>query len=154
MDSNTDKMKNITGLLFVAAAVLSACEPRIDLDSGQWGDRAFLTNVQIFKLDINEDAKLVEWHNNDDPMTGVRRIIVSVGNAVIDNVNFTATVKLRPGESLVGTGLIFYHYATRIEPHAGAPRAGVPNDLSSRTFRYTAYSADGSQRDWTVSIID
>ena len=132
--------------------ILSACEPRIDLDAGQWGDKAFLTNVQIFRLDMDEDAKLVEWHNNDDPMIGVRRIIVSNGNAVIDKDNFRATVQLKAGESLVGAGFIFYHYGTLIEPQGDAPRAGIPNDLSTMNFTYRVYSADGSQHDWTVII--
>ena len=139
-------------LLFPVVVILSSCEPRIELDIEQWGDRAFLTNVQIFKLDIDEDAKLVEWYNNQDPMTGVRRIIISDGNATIDNDNFTATVKLQVGESLVGTGFIFYHYGTLIEPLGGAPRAGIPNDLSARNFTYRVHSADGSQHDWTIII--
>lgn len=145
-------MKNIIILVFAIVVILSSCEPRIDLDAGQWDDKAYLTNVQIFNLDIDEDAKLVEWHNNDDPMTGVRRIIISNGNAVIDKNNFTATVKLKAGESLIGSGFIFYHYGTLIEPQGDAPRAGIPNDLSSKNFTYKVHSADGSQHDWTVVI--
>ena len=108
--------------------------------------------MQIFKLDVDEDAKLVEWHNNDEPMTGIRRLIISNGNAVIDKGNFTATVKLKSGESLVGSGFIFYHYGTRIVPQGGAPKAGIPNDLSAMTFTYRVYSADGSNHDWTIII--
>ena len=145
-------MKNKILLAFLSIAAFSSCEPRIDLDAGQWGDKAFLTNVQIFKVDVDENAKLVEWYNNDDPMTGVRRIIISVGNAVIDKDNFTATVKLKTGESLAGSGFIFYHYGTLIEPQGDAPKAGVPNDLSGMNFTYRLHSADGSQRDWTVVI--
>jgi hypothetical protein len=145
-------MKNIIALAFAMIIILSACEPRIDLDSGQWGDKAFLTNVQIFKLDIDENAKLVEWHNNDDPMTGIRRIIISNGNAVIDKDNFTATVKLKAGETLEASGFIFYHYGTLIEPMGDAPKAGIPNDLSARSFIYSVHSADGSQHDWSIII--
>ena len=145
-------MKNIRILAFATIVIISACEPRIDLDAGQWGDKAILTNVQIFKLEINEDAKLVEWHDNDDPMTGVRRMIISVGTAAIDKDNFTATVTVKAGEDLAGTGFIFYHYGTLIEPQGDAPKGGIPGDLSARTFTYRVHSADGSQHDWTVII--
>ena len=136
----------------VAVLAISSCEPRIDLDYKQWGDKAYLTNVQIFKLDMNEEAKLVEWYRNEDPMTGVRRIIISAGNAVIDKDNFTATVTLKSGESLVGAGLIFYFTGTRIEPQGNSPRAGIPNDLSAESFTYTVHSADGTTHDWLINI--
>ena len=147
-------MKKLIIFILLVTGILTSCEPRIGLDNGQWGDHAFLTNVQLFKLDINEDFKLVEWYKNEDPMTGVRRIIISEGNAVIDNDNFTATVKLKAGESLVGAGLIFYHYGTLIEPQGNAPKAGIANDLSARNFTYKVHSADGTQHDWTIIIVD
>jgi hypothetical protein len=145
-------MKNLIILLVGIAGVISSCGPRIELDYGQWGDKAFITNVQIFKLDIDDEAKLVEWHTNEEPMTGVRKIIISAGNAVIDNDNYTAKVKLRAGESLVGAGFMFYHYGTLIEPMNGAPKAGIANDLSAGQFTYRVHSADGSQHDWTIII--
>lgn len=147
-------MKKLIVLSIIVIGILTSCEPRIGLDEGQWGDNAYLTNVQLFKLDIKEDFHLVEWYRNEDPMTGVRRIIISDGNAVIDNDNFTATVKLKDGESLVGAGLIFYHYGTLIEPLGDAPKAGIANDLSTKTFTYRVYSADGTQHDWTIIIED
>jgi hypothetical protein len=137
---------------FAIIVAMSSCEPRIDLDYKQWGDKAYLTNVQIFKLDIDEEAKLVEWYRNEDAMTGVRRIIISAGNAVIDKENFMATVTLKPGESLVGAGLIFFSTGTRIEPKGSAPRAGIPNDLSAESFTYTVHSADGTKHDWLITI--
>ena len=132
--------------------IISSCGPRIELDEGAWGDKAFLTNVQIFKLDINENVHLVEWANNQDPMTGVRKLIISQGNATIDNTNFKATVKLTAGASLVGTGFMFFHSGTLIEPIGGAPKAGIANDLSAKNFTYRVHSADGSQHDWTIII--
>ena len=145
-------MKQLVIITILFAGIFMSCEPRIELDYEQWGDNAYLTNVQLFKLDIDEDVHLVEWYTNEDPMTGVRRIIISEGNAVIDNVNFTATVKLQEGESLVGAGLIFYHYATLIEPLGNAPKAGIANDLSAKSFTYRVHSADGSQHDWAIII--
>ena len=144
-------MKKLIVFLLVVFLITS-CEPRIDLDYKQWGDKAYLTNVQIFKLDINEEAKLVEWYRNEDPMTGVRRIIISSGNAVIDKENFTATVTLKPGESLVGAGFVFFFTGTRVEPQGNSPRAGIPNDLSAESFTYTVHSADGSKHDWLIII--
>jgi hypothetical protein len=123
------------------------------MDFEQWGDQAFITNVQIFKLEIDEDVHLVEWANNEEPMTGVRRIVISTGTAVIDNENFTATVKLDDGESLVGAGFLFYHYGTLIEPLDGAPVAGIANDLSAGSFTYRVYSADGTIHDWLINIV-
>jgi hypothetical protein len=144
-------MKKILILLAITG-VITSCEPRIDLDYTQWGDKAFLTNVQIFKVDTDDQAKLVEWYKNEDPMTGVRRIVISNGNALIDRENFTATVQLKAGESLVGAGLVFYYTGTKIEPQGGAPRAGIPNDLSAESFTYTVHSADGSKHDWQIVI--
>lgn len=145
-------MKKFQILLIVMIVMLSSCEPRIELDYGQWGDKAFITNVQIFKLDIDKNAKLVEWFMNQDPMTGIRKIIISVGNATIDNDKFTATVKLKSGESLTGAGFVFYHYGTLIEPLDVAPKAGIANDLSARNFKYRVHSSDGTVHDWTIVI--
>ena len=147
-------MKKIILIIILFASIFMSCEPRIGLDYEEWGDNAYLTNVQLFKLDIKEDFHLVEWYKNEDPMTGVRRIIISDGNAVIDNDNFTATVKLKDGESLVGAGLLFYHYGTLIEPLGDAPKAGIANDLTTKSFTYRVHSADGSQHDWTIIIED
>lgn len=145
-------MKNVILYIIVSMAILSSCDQRIELDEGAWGDKAFLTNVQIFKLDINENAHLVEWANNQDPMTGVRKLIISQGNATIDNTNFKATVKLVAGASLAGAGFVFFHTGKLIEPMGGAPKAGIANDLSAKSFIYKVHSADGSQHDWTIIV--
>ena len=147
-------MKKLILLTILFLGIFTSCDPRIELDYDQWGDNANLTNVQLFKLDIKEDFKLVEWYKNEDPMTGVRRIIISDGNATIDNDNFTATVKLKQGESLVGAGLIFYHYGTLIEPLGSAPKAGIANDLSAKNYTYRVHSADGSHHDWKIQIVE
>ena len=148
-------MKNIkikiTTILVLLAAIYS-CEPRIEMDMAQWGDHAYLDNVQLFTLQVEDSVKLVEWYESGQVVTGVRQIIISKGNAVTDSAAFTTTVTLKPGESLDMAGFIFYHHATHIEPLEGAPKAGVISDLNGGPFKYRLYSADGSEHDWTIYI--
>lgn len=131
-----------------------SCEPRIEMDMAAWGDQAFIENVQLFKLDIKDDVKLQEWYENETLVTGVRNITISVGTAVIDAETFTATVTIVAGEDLSRIGIKFWHKATLIEPLGGAPKAGTINDFSARSFNYRLHSADGSEHDWTINIVD
>lgn len=150
-------MKNIkikSGIFFLLIAALFSCDPRIEMDLGQWGDHAFIDNVQLFKLDVDEDVHLVEWYYYDKPVTGVRTVTISAGKAVIDSAAFSATVKLRAGESLEEAGLLIYHRGTLVEPLDGAPKAGIVHDLSEGSFKYRLYSADGSSHDWTINIVE
>jgi len=142
------------GILFSIVAFFYACEPRIDLDLGQWGDHAFIDNVQLFKLEVDEDVHLVEWYYYDKPVTGVRTITISQGTAEIDSSGFTATVKLKSGESLEEAGLLIYHRGTKVEPLDDSPKPGVVNDLTAGSFTYRLYSADGTSHDWIINIIE
>lgn len=146
--------KVIIIFVILSQVILMSCEPRIEMDMAAWGDQAFIENVQLFKLDIKDDVKLQEWYENETLVTGVRQITISAGIAVIDTESFTATVKLMAGESLNMVGIKFWHKATLIEPLNGSPKAGTVNDFSARTFTYRLYSADGTEHDWTVNIID
>lgn len=145
-------MKRIILLLTLSVIVLISCKPRIEMDMEQWGDHAFIENVQLFKLDIDDSVKLQEWYENQTLVTGVRQITVSDGTAEIDNDNFIANVKVKSGESVARVGILFWHKATKIEPLDGAPTAGIINDFSSGTFKYRLYSADGTTHDWTINI--
>jgi hypothetical protein len=139
-------------ILFIMAVVCSCSKPRIELDLGQWGDHAYLDNVQLFKLNVDDSAHLADWYMYGNSVTGVRQVIISQGAAVIDSSNFTATVKLMAGNSLDKAGLLFYFLGTRIEPLSGSPAAGIITDLKGGAFTYRVYSADGSHHDWNVNI--
>lgn len=148
-------MKNINlkvVLAIILVTSLFSCDPRIEMDMTQWGDKALLTNVQLFNLQIDPSAKIYEWAQNGDSIAGVRQVIISTGNAVIDLPNFTATVKLASGKNLVGAGIIFYFYGSLIEPLNGAPKPGIVSNISAGSFKYRVHSADGSSHDWTIII--
>ncbi len=141
------------GFIFLIIAVVSSCtKPRIELDLGQWGDHAFLNNVQLFKLNIDDSAHLADWYMYGNSVTGVRQVIISQGNAAIDSLNFTATVRLMPGNSLDKAGFLFYFLGNRIEPLNDSPKAGIVTDLKKGTFTYRVHSADGTNHDWKVNI--
>ena len=150
------EMKNIKirfGFLILVLAVLGACEPRIEMDMAQWGDNAFINNVQMFKLETQDGVKLEEYYTADSlTVTGTRQVIVSSGTAVIDEEAFTANVTLNSGESSTGIGILIYHYGTKVEPLNGAPVAGIINDFSAGVFEYRVHSADGTTHDWTIYI--
>lgn len=146
-------MKNI--LIIISTFILClSCEPRIEMDMEQWGDHAYIDNVEIVKLEIDDEAKLQEYYQNETPLTitGVRNIIISNGTAVIDSANFIAKVKIKAGESLKYSGVRIYHKGMAVEPIQGTPKAGIVTDLSEKTLVYRLKSADGSSHDWTIKI--
>ncbi len=142
-----------SGLLILILVVLSACEPRIEMDMSQWGDNAFINNVQVFKLETKDGVKLEEYYVDETTVTGTRRVVISEGNAAIDKENYTVTVTLGAGESFEHIGLLIYHYGTKVEPLNDAPIAGIINDLSAGSFTYRVHSADGTVHDWLINIV-
>lgn len=149
-------MKNIKiqfAFIFLLLVSFYSCQPRIEMDMAQWGDTAFINNVQLFKLETKDGVKLEEYYVDETTVTGTRKIVVSSGTAVIDEVNYTATVTLKSGESMNYIGLMIYHYGTKVEPLNGAPVAGIVNDLSAGSFTYRVYSADGTTHDWLINIV-
>lgn len=152
---NEHKMKRIIAIIVILYPILFfSCEPRIEMDMEQWGDQAFIENVQLFKLEIKDSVKLQEWYENQTVVTGVRHTTISSGAAEIDQDAYIATVKLNAGEDITRVGIQFWHKARLIEPLDGAPKAGTINDFSDRSFKYRLYSADGTIHDWTVNITD
>lgn len=139
-------------LILLGVGMLSSCEPRIDLDEGQWGDTAFITNVNIFTLQM-ADHELQEFYENGELTPARRRLFISSGNAVIEDENFTATVKVPATADLTRAGIVIYHQSVRVEPASGSPAAGILTDLSERQFVYTLVSADGSTHDWLINIV-
>ena len=128
-----------------------SCAPRIELDLTQWGDHAFLTNVQIFTLQV-DNQQLQEYFINGALTPSIRRVVASTGNAVIDPTSFTATVKVPVSVDITRAGIIFYHQADKIEPLNNSPIAGIIADLSAESFSYKVISADGTTHDWTIIL--
>jgi hypothetical protein len=143
------KIAYFLSILF--AFFLASCEPRIELDLAQWGDQAFLKNVQIFTLQV-DNHQLQEYYTSQALTPAVRRLVASTGNAVIDPTTFTATVKVPVAVDLTRVGIIFYHVAEKIEPLNGAPKAGIIADFSAKNFTYKLTSADGTNHDWKILL--
>ena len=147
-------MKNIIITALIAISIVglfSSCKPRIDMDMTRWGDHAFLDNVQIFNIQL-QDQQLQEYYTSGVLTPASRRSYVSIGNAVIDSVNFKATVKVATTIDLTKAGIEFFHKAEKIEPVNGAPVAGIIKDFSARQFVYKLFSANGMTHDWMIII--
>ena len=146
-------MKLIVKYIVVSLVLVSfmSCNPRIELDLEQWGDQAFLTNVQVFTLNADEH-ELQEYYTNGELTPALRRVMVSQGNASIDDVAFIATVIVPESVDLTKAGIIMYHSAEKIIPLSDSPKAGILTDLSVGSFRYQVISADGSKHDWTIVL--
>ena len=147
-------MKSNILILFVLVCVgtLSSCDPRIDFDEGQWGDTAFITNVDIFTLQMDEH-ELQEYYTSGALTPARRRLFISQGAAVINDENFTATVTVPASEDLTRAGIVIYHQSMKVEPVGTTPIAGILTDLSAKEFVYKLVSADGTTHDWTIKII-
>ncbi|MEX0882336.1 MAG: hypothetical protein WDZ72_02575, partial [Cyclobacteriaceae bacterium] len=83
-----------------------------------------------------------------------RRLIISTGNAVIEDENFTATVTVPAAADLSRAGIIINHQSMRVEPVGLSPVAGIITDLSDREFVYKLVSADGTTHDWVIRIVE
>ncbi|MCL3781846.1 hypothetical protein EMN47_15785 [Prolixibacteraceae bacterium JC049] len=142
----------LTILVAILMGMFCSCEPRIDMDMSQWGDHAIITNVQIFKYEVDDDPALYEKEKGLDAF-GLRRIVIS-NQAKVDLENSKVTISLIGEETLSAAGFIFFHESTKVEPLNNSPIAGRVSDLSSKSFTYRLTSADGTVRDWTIEIID
>lgn len=147
-------MKATITLIFITALGWS-CQPRIDLDLSQWGDRAVVTNIQLFAKEVRGDFQLAEYYENDGQLTtGVRRVIMTGTQADVDRENATVTLRIPPRNDLAEAGFLITHTSARVEPLDGAPKGGELADLSGGTFKYRLYSADGTTREWTITVVE
>lgn len=141
---------------FIAILVLLftfSCGQRVEMDMSQWGDTAFITNVQIFTLEVKDDFQMEEFYNSDGQLVeGVRQVTISDGAAVVDNENFTVHVKLKAGQNLDLAGILIYHRSMRVEERDNSPRCGIAKKLDTDQFKYRLHSADGTTHDWTISV--
>ncbi len=142
---------NILVILVFLGSLITSCNPRIEMDFAQWGDHAFIDNVQIFNIQM-QDQQLQEYYTSGVVTPAIRRTYVSVGNATVDMINFTATVKVPSTVDLTKVGIEFFHKAVKIVPLNDAPVAGIINDFSAKQFVYRLESADGTTHDWTIII--
>ena len=140
--------KHIVSGLSLLALVLCSCEPRIDLDNGQWGDNAVITDVLLFTL-REQEHQLQEYYENDETATGVQRQFLSTTSA-IDAGAASVTVTVPANVDLTNVGLVIRHKAVKIEPQGSAPKAGFLEDFSNGPYTYRVVSADGTERDWTI----
>lgn len=149
-------MKNYKiAIVLFSLAIVFSCDPRLDMDYDQWGDNAFITNVQIFAKEVKDDFQMAEFYENGDYTTGVRRIILGKTKVVIDNETFTVTITVPSGNDLSQSGFLITHNSTKVEPLEGSPAGGIVSNLTPpSTFRYRLHSADGTTHDWTIDIVE
>lgn len=147
------KSSNLILIILVVVGTLFSCEPRIDFDERQWGDTAFITNVNIFTLQM-ADHELQEFYENGELTPARRRLFISKGNAVVEKENYTVTVTVPASADLTRAGIVIYHQSMRVEPVGNSPVAGILTDLSEREFVYKLVSADGSTHDWLIRIVE
>lgn len=138
-------------ILVLFGSLFFSCKARVEMDYAQWGDHAIIDNVQIFNIQL-QDQQLQEYYTSGVLTPASRRAYVSVGNAVLDLVNFKATVKVPVTVDLTKVGIEFFHKAVKIEPVNGAPIAGIIKDFSGKQFVYKLFSANGITHDWTIII--
>ena len=98
-----------------------------------------------------EEHELQEFFTDGLLTPGVRAISVS-SPVAIDSLTATAIVNVPDGTDLTQIGIMFSHKSERIVPQGNAPIAGIRNDFSSGPYIYRLFSADGTERDWTVSF--
>ncbi len=133
--------------------LLNSCGQRIEMDMSQWGDTAFIDNVQIFTLETKDDFMMEEYYTSDGKLVeGVRQVVISDGVAEVDKENFRVKVKLKANENLELAGILIYHRSMRVEPINNSPVCGIAKDIRDMNYEYRLHSADGSTHDWTIVI--
>lgn len=140
--------------VFVSILFIVSCTPRIEMDMAQWGDHAYIDNVEVITLETDDEVKLQEFYENETPLavSGVRNLVVSVGKSGIDSANYVANVKVKPNTDLKYAGIRIYHKGTMVIPVNGTPKAGIVTNLTGKVLTYRLKSADGSEHDWTINI--
>ena len=147
-------MKKIrVNLLMMLACLLVSCGQRIEMDMSQWGDTAFIDNVQVFTLEVEDDFKMQEYYTDDGRLVeGVRQVVISEGNAQVDLEKFVVYVKLKKGMNLDLAGFLIYHRSMKVEPLNSSHVCGIAKDINGLNYEYRLYSADGTTHDWKIII--
>ena len=101
---------------------------------------------------MEQEHELQEYYENGETTTGIRRKFYSI-NTSIDEDAATVKVEVSNETDLSNAGLIIRHEAVKIEPVDGAPTPGFLSDFSGGPYTYRVISADGTERDWTISFV-
>ncbi|WP_316748109.1 DUF5018-related domain-containing protein [Pedobacter gandavensis] len=143
------KHKNIWyALPLIALLAFTGCmKPRAELDDTLWGDQAVLTSAVLFKY---EEVKNKLGY--EEVVTGYQNVGITTNTNVLDKEKATIKIETVKGTDLTKIGIRFSHYAKKIEPMNGAPVAGMISDFSKGPYVYRLYSADGTVRDWTITV--
>ncbi|QQD12968.1 DUF5018-related domain-containing protein [Sphingobacterium sp. UDSM-2020] len=128
-------------------SLVSCLKPRVELDEGTYGDKAFITTAVLFNyIEVTNELGYGE------PVTGYKYNAIPTSSNIVNPENATITIIAVKGTDLSKMAIRFTHYGTKIEPLEGAPVAGVVSDFSKGYFKYQVYSADGTTREWKVLI--
>lgn len=142
--------RNLCLLLTVAISSLlafTACmKPRVELDRGAWGDKAQIIGVTLFRF-----VEVRGLLNYKDSVTGYQMVTVKTG-VTINNELKTVAIVADSATNIAAVGLRISHYADKIVPQQGAPAAGYISDFTKGAYVYKLYSADGTQKDWTLTF--
>ena len=140
--------------VIISTSIFCLCKPRVEMDFSQWGDQAFITNVQIFSHEKKDDFQLAEYkENNGQLTTGIRRFLLTGTKVDINNDTFVVTISIPSGNDLSKSGFLITHTSTLVEPLNDSPKSGTIADLTSALFQYRLYSADGTIHNWTINLI-
>lgn len=134
--------------LFILLSTLVSClKPRVELDEGAYGDQAIITTALLYNyIEVTNELGYGE------PVTGYKYTPISTPSNIVNAENATITLVTSKGTDLSKIAIRFTHKGTKIEPLEGAPVAGVVSDFSKGYFKYNVYSADGTVREWKVTI--
>jgi hypothetical protein len=134
-------------LMLVAVSFVACMKPSVDIDKAAWGDNANITAAVLFRYDSVKNQL-----GYADSVTGYQNVAVSTASNVVDKAKATVTIVAKRGTDLTRIGIRFSHFAERIVPQNGAPAAGLIADFSKGPFVYRLFSADKTERDWTVLL--
>jgi hypothetical protein len=124
----------------------SCLKPRISLNAGQWGDKAQITGVNIFRY-----KQVSNLLNYQDTVTGFQFVTIK-SIVTIDDSAYKVNIITDLGTDLSAIGIRISNFAEKIEPQNGAPTAGYISDFSKGPYIYKLFSSDGTIRDWTLSF--
>ncbi|TKG95464.1 hypothetical protein EYV94_08460 [Puteibacter caeruleilacunae] len=129
-------------------AVLSfvACEPRIDLDESQWENNAEITDMFVYRLQVDQ----VELKDATD---GVKKVTVST-NYEVDSEAATVTITIPADVDRSALSCYIYHTGESITPLEDSPKPGVLMDWSANTYKYRVNTAGKEFKDWTINIVE
>ncbi|MCL3780764.1 hypothetical protein EMN47_10260 [Prolixibacteraceae bacterium JC049] len=135
-------------LILTALVSLIACEPRIELDESQWENKAEITNMFIYRMQVDE----VEL-SDGTKTKGVKKVTVSTKYEV-DSDAATVTITLPADVDRSALSCYIYHTGESITPLENAPVPGELSDWSSNSYKFRVNTVGAEYKDWTINIIE